>query len=654
MIAAHKFGFPVLLLLTALPHLLDAQTALTLLTSLTPSILGVPVTLTAIVRPLTATGRVTFYDGVTLLGDAPLLAGTASISTSLLPSGNRKLKAYYAGDGANAAATSSVVAQTVNARPAIGTFAQGVSLMSYFPAVVADFNGDGKADIAVNPKELNTFVLLGQGDGTFKDTSTAFSPALSIDVIPVAAGDFNGDGKSDLVVLDLFYNELGIVLGNGDGTFQTPFIVIVPTTHPFFPTVAVGDFNGDGKADIAFTGPTAGVTILLGKGDGTFQPPVSYPVSLQAGLGANLVVVGDFNGDGKADLATTTSNSPILSILLGNGDGSFQPSIAVTVPDTPISLLAEDLNKDGKTDLVIGQRDNPVVSILLGKGDGTFQPPVNYAISSVAHGLTVGDFNGDGNADLAVTGLSILLGNGDGTFQLPINQTVASSLLLVAGEFNGDGKTDLVTDGNLLLGTTMSLKLVGGTPQSTRVGTPFPSPLQVVLRDSGNPVSGAVVTFCQNEGIMSGFFCFEYQPTAPDAVLSSRTALTDGSGIAQVTATANLVPGSYVIGAIYGGFMVPFSLTNSALPARLTATGGTPQFAVVGATFPNCPPSHGERLGRQSGERHHRDLHRARQRGQRDVIERHGGDQCLRGGQRDGHGQQHYGQLHRNGHAGLL
>jgi hypothetical protein len=500
-----------------------------------------------------------------------------------LPSGNRKLKAYYAGDAANTAAASSIVAQTVNARPANGTFAQGLSLHTYDPAIVADFNGDGNADIAFNPQELNTSILLGQGDGTFKLLSTNFS-FDSLDVVPVAVGDFNGDGKPDLVVVDLFNDDLGILLGNGDGTFATSIIVTTPVSHPYFPTVAVGDFNGDGRIDVAYTDLHAGVTILLGKGDGTFQPAVSYPVSLQAGIGANLVIVGDFNGDGKADLATTTSNSATVSILLGNGDGSFQPPIGVTVPDTPISLLAEDLNKDGKTDLVIGQRDNPVVSILLGKGDGTFQPPVNYAISSVPNSLAVGDFNGDGNADLAVTGLSILLGNGDGTFQLPINQTVSSSLLLVAGEFNGDGKTDLVTDANLLLGTTMSLTLVGGSPQSTRVGTPFPNPLQVVLRDSGNPVSGAAVTFCQNEISFTGFFCFQYQTTFPDALLSSRTALTDASGIAQVTATANLVPGSYVIGAGYGGFMVPFSLTNSAPPA-LTASGGTPQFGAVGATF---------------------------------------------------------------------
>ena len=572
-----------LLLLAALPHLLEAQTTVTLRASPNPSILGVPVVLTATVTPITATGRVTFYDGVTLLGDA-VIFGTASITTNLLPSGTRKLKAYYAGDAFNGAATSSVVVETVNAKPSSGTFAQG-RFLTGFGAVVADFNGDGIADIAYNPQELAPVVLLGQGDGTFKIISTT---TLSIDIVPAAAGDFNGDGKPDLVVLDTLNRELGILLGRGDGTFETSVIVLAPTAPTFFPSVAVGDFNGDGKADIAFTDPHTGVTILLGKGDGTFQPAVSYPVSLISGVGANIVKLGDFNGDGKADLATTIGNSATVSILLGNGDGSFQPPRSVTVPEPAVSLVAEDLNKDGKTDLAIGQRDNPLVSVLLGKGDGTFQPPVNYPVSGIASSLAVGDFNGDGNADLAASGLSILPGNGDGTFQSPINQTVPSSLGLVAGEFNGDGKTDLVTDGTLLLGTTMSLTLVGGTPQSTMIGTPFPIPLQVVLRDSGNPVSGAAVTFCQNELNVFGFFCFQYQPTVPDAVLSSRTAVTDASGVAQVTATANLMSGSYVIGAIYGGLMVPFSFTNVGPPARMTASGGTLQFAAIGAAFGNA------------------------------------------------------------------
>jgi hypothetical protein len=303
------------------------------------------------------------------------------------------------------------------------------------------------------------------------------------------------------------------------------------------------------------------------------------------------LAAADFNGDGKADLATTIGNSATVSILLGNGDGSFQPPLSVTVPEPAVSLVAEDLNKDGKTDLAIGQRDSPLVSILLGKGDGTFQPPVNYPVSSIASSLAVGDFNGDGNADLAASGLSILLGNGDGTFQSPINQTVPSSSSLVAGEFNRDGRTDLVTNGSLLLGTTMSLTLVGGTPQSTMIGTPFPNPLGVVLRNNGNPVSGATVAFCPP----FGGFALPCAPTplppaftGPTAVLSSTSAVTDGSGVASVTATANLTAGSYVVTAVYQGLNVPFSLTNFGSPARMTALGGTLQFAAIGAVFGNA------------------------------------------------------------------
>ena len=195
--------------------------------------------------------------------------------TGLLPSGSRKLKAYYAGDSNNTAATSNVVTQTVNAQPIL-TFIPG-RFLGAFASVVADLNGDGKTDIVYSASDFGFLqVLLGNGDGNFR-TSQGNS---NVSVAPLATGDFNGDGKTDVVMRDLNTNNLGLWLGNGDGTLQLPVTVITTITNPF--SVAVGDFNGDGKADLAIADPANGVSILLGKGDGTFQPAIAYPTSLQS------------------------------------------------------------------------------------------------------------------------------------------------------------------------------------------------------------------------------------------------------------------------------------------------------------------------------------------------------------------------------------
>jgi hypothetical protein len=240
---------------------------------------------------------------------------------------------------------------------------------------------------------------------------------------------------------------VSVLLGKGDGTFLPALTFPAGAGRR---SVAVGDFNGDGKLDLAVAGfgyaytypygwtPTVGdVRVLLGNGDGTFQPAQSLP----AGINPASVAVGDFNGDGKPDLAVANigySFQGSVSLLLGKGDGTFQAALTFPAGSEPVSVAVGDFNGDGIPDLAVAnQGDFPSyyvndgsVSLLLGKGDGTFQTAVNYPAGRRPWFVAVGDFNGDGVPDLAVVSpetVRVLLGKGNGTFQTTNVSYVAGS-----------------------------------------------------------------------------------------------------------------------------------------------------------------------------------------------------------------------------------
>jgi hypothetical protein len=469
-----------------------------LTSSMNPATLGENVTLTAFLSP-GATGSVTFYDGASMLGIGTAANGQASFTTSLLPFGTGPLKAYYSGNLEYAASTSAVLTETVNALASNGFQAPvyyGLPSPATFVAV-GDFNGDGKADLAVNSSDGQVSVLLGNGDGTFRAPVSTNVTASSF-----AVGDFNGDGHSDLAVLVVggFYPALvysvTILLGNGDGTFRfsTPYSYPICSGANW---IAVSDFNGDGKADIA-VGCSYGVAVMLGNGDGTLQPYKASPI-IDIAFPVEQIAVGDFNGDGKPDIAVISGS---LCILLGNGDGTFVPQVGYSyfAGINPWSIAVGDFNGDGKADIVVADTSgdpvppNDTASVLLGNGDGTFQAATLYPGGTERALVQVGDFNGDGRADillLAGDKTSVLFGNGDGTFQLPTFY-LASGEWAVVGDFNGDGRTDIAITYGVMLGTLAPPAGVKLLTPGTKVGV-FRNGVSFLEDSNGNGVYDAGV-----------------------------------------------------------------------------------------------------------------------------------------------------------------
>jgi hypothetical protein len=370
--------------------------------------------------------------------------------------------------------------------------------------VAGDFNGDGILDFAVatlNKKLSPTLtILLGKRDGTFVRGKTYAVGPTSIRGA-LAVGDFNGDGKLDIVTANS--SAVVVFLGNGDGTFQAAKASAANETVG----IAVGDFNQDGKLDLAIAefNSVSDVQVLLGKGDGTFQAAVNYPVTAYP----TSIAVADFNRDGHLDLAVANGGAEsgnTVSVVLGNGDGTFRPKVDYVVGYDPFAITAADLNGDGSMDMATANYVSGTASVLLNKGDGTFRPATSYAAGHpfapysiaaaplepgskpslavatiagtyilvnngngkfkaaqgyepVSTGVVLADFNGDGKADLAVAGgnldeggsggVTIIFGKGHGAFATPTAYVAAPNLgSVTVGDFNGDGKPDLAATGN--------------------------------------------------------------------------------------------------------------------------------------------------------------------------------------------------------------
>src|SRR5258708_8315896 len=289
-----------------------------------------------------------------------------------------------------------------------------------------------RATVTVSNPSSGARVSNAQAFTVAAPRSTLFFSAslMAAGTQPSAAriADLNGDGIADIVAPNpnsstLNANTVSVLLGNGDGTFQSQ-VEYATGEAPY--DVAIADFNADGKLDLAVANASSSansVSILLGNGEGTFGSHVDYA----AGLQPFTLVAADLNGDGKIDLEVEhASSSTPTSVLLGNGDGTFQPySSYADGGSQTLAVAVGDFNHDGVLDVVTGNSGANSVSLLLGKGDGTLQPHVDFPVGTTAAGLLLADFNGDGNLDISVSNFylnnfPILLGNGNGTLPPPI------------------------------------------------------------------------------------------------------------------------------------------------------------------------------------------------------------------------------------------
>jgi len=340
--------------------------------------------------------------------------------------------------------------------------------------VVADLNGDGKPDLIVANSDA-IGVLLGNGDSTFKPAVSYTLGAGTSGLQSAVVADVNGDGKPDVLVAIRSANfgegGAGVLLGNGDGTFQAPAVYDSGGQSAW--SIAVGDVNGDKKPDLMLANADSNsVGVLLGNGDGTFQPPENYD---SGGYSPRSVAAADINGDGKSDVlvadlcrsAAQCDGEGVVGVLLSIGNGTFEPMMTYDPGGSNSAfVVGADVNDDGKPDLVVANICGVVtagvcggpstVGVLLGNGDGTFQPAVTYnSGQGFARSAAVADVNGDGKPDVVVGSccfntVSVLLGNGDGTFQR--SETFDSGgeepESVAVADVNGDARPDLVAANN--------------------------------------------------------------------------------------------------------------------------------------------------------------------------------------------------------------
>ena len=432
------------------------------------------------------------------------------------------------------------------------------------------------------------------------DGNPLFLPVVTYDsgdfgAQAVAVGDLNGDGNQDAAVVNGYSSFVGVMFGNGDGTFQPAVLywtggLTGGVGDQGQPGIAIADLNGDGKLDLLVSNPCGyynceispneegTVGVLLGNGDGTFQPAVTYPSGGIGSAWAAGIAVADLIGNGKPDVVVANNCfycGGSVTVLLGNGDGTFQPAVSYDSGGQPNAVAVADVNGDGKPDLVVANTGN--VAVLLGNGDGTFQPPVTYGAGGSGLWVGVADVNGDGKPDLVLansgsTTVSVLLGNGDGTFQTAVSYGAGgtNAMWAAVADVNGDGRPDvLVADlcpsrgcGSYEFDGVLGVLLNAGNGSI---------PTTTSLTSSPNPSAfGQVVNFqvsvTSGSGTPTGIVTF-----LDGSVALGTANLVDGSA---VFSTSSLPGGSDLITASYRGYK-DFSASTSNVVTQIVNPAAT-------------------------------------------------------------------------------
>ncbi len=559
------------------------------------------------------------------LASTPLSQATGAVtvvnlspSASLTPGLHTGTIRYTAPDffGAATAFNLSVAAPSGTLQPAAGSpFGAGASPQS---VATADLNGDTFPDLVTANYGGNTVsVLLGDGTGAF--TAASGSPfAVGVNPISVAIADFNGDGKPDLVTANADSNSVSVLLGDGAGGFT------VASGSPFAvggepQAVAVGDFNADGNPDIlAANNSDQTVTVLLGNGTGGFAPARGSPVAL--GSAPQTIAVGDFNGDGKPDFVTAAYNNKV-TILYGSGGGGFAGARPFAVGSFPQFVAAADLNGDGKLDIVTANSGSNSVTVLLANSAGGYTAAAGspFTVGMIPQSVALVDINGDGKPDIVAANagdntISVLTGNGAGGFAAAAGSPFAAGATpfsLAAGDFNGDGRADLaITDVGggavtVLLGsrapTSSALTTTAGA--TVVYGTSVPLTLRVTSMGFSSP-TGAVMFLDATTALGTATQTttpYLFSVTGLDAGAHSLTASYGGdtASLASVSAALSLAitpaPQAITFGAlsnkVFGAAPFPVSSTaSSALavsfasnsPSVCTVSGGTVTLVSVG------------------------------------------------------------------------
>ncbi|HEY6272419.1 MAG TPA: choice-of-anchor D domain-containing protein [Terriglobales bacterium] len=533
-------------------------------------------------RPLTTT----YVSGTKLTATVPA-ASIASAGTAVVTVSNPA----PGGEGSNY-----IIFPVTNPVPQVSLNSSTLSTGNDPQSVLsADFNSDGKPDLAVANNTDNTVsAFLGNGDGTF---GSAFTVQVGHRPVALAAGDFDGDGDQDLAVANQGDSSISLLKGHGDGTFAPLSTIDMDVIAPVALTAA--DFNGDGNLDlVAVDQIDSTVAIFLGNGQGNFTASSVLPY---VGNGPVSVAIGDFNGDGKLDLAQVNNTDDTVGILTGNGDGTFK-GLATTAPTGkgPQGIVAADFNGDGKLDLAVANETDSTVSVLLGNGDGTFQPGVVYATGTNPNAIVTADLNGDGTLDLVTANpgastISVLLGTGSGSFGNHTDYSAGGGPSgLTLADFNADGLIDAAVADSSANAISVMLQKSAGAP----IVTLSPSSLTFATQLVGTPSGSKTVTL-NNTGNgslaitnISATGDFSQTNTCGSSVAAGAscsiavtfTPTTTGTRTGTVSITDN-APGSPQTVALTGiGTVVKLSTTNINFGDQAVGTTSLPVVVRLGNT----------------------------------------------------------------------